>query len=393
MTYHILILGGYGIFGQRIARRLAQIRGLHITLAGRNPDKANAFKSTLLKEHVPADIDLQQCDIRNPDSLARAIHASQCQLVINTCGPFQAQDYTCPATVIKNGVHYVDLADARDYVCGFEKLHELAQRYHVLALTGASTVPALSSAVIDALVPAFQQLQSIDVGINPGNQTPRGIATVRSILSYCGKPFLAWRKGQWHTIIGWQGLVRRRYPQPMGARWLSDCDIPDLTLFQQRYRGVKSIRFKAGLELSVLHLGTWFISLLSRWGWLSNVARHAPLLKKMSEWFYRFGSTIGGMHVELQGIDHQQQPLKMTWYLIAEHGDGPQVPCTTAVILARKFLHQQFSQTGAYACMGFIDKDEFDKEFEKFAIHQQQCEQRHNTLPLVSTNADAVECP
>ena len=393
MSYRVLILGGYGVFGQRISRRLAQIRGMHITLAGRNLAKAQSFQSTLLKEHVPANIDVQLCDTGNADSLAIAIQTSHCQLVINTCGPFQTQDYTCPLTVIKNGVHYVDLADARDYVCGFEKLDEIAKRYGVLALTGASTVPALSSAIIDAFAPAFQQLVSIDVGISPGNQTPRGIATVHSILSYCGKSFLAWQDGRWKTIFGWHGLVRRRYPRPIGSRWLSNCDIPDLNLFQQRYRGVRTIRFRAGLELSILHLGTWLISLLTRRGWLTNLARHAPLLKKMSEWFYRFGSTIGGMHVELEGTDHHHKPLKKTWYLIAKNGDGPEVPCTAAVILARKFANQQLSNVGAYACMGFIDKDEFDKEFEKFSIRQQLCEKKQTTPQLVTANADVVECP
>ncbi|MCI0505979.1 MAG: saccharopine dehydrogenase, partial [Gammaproteobacteria bacterium] len=308
---------------------------------------------------------------RHADSLARAIQQCQCQLVINTCGPFQARDYTCPVTVIKSGVHYIDLADAREYVCGFHKLDELAKRYGVLALTGASSVPALSSAVIDAMKNDFQQLHSIDVGINPGNQTPRGIATVRSILSYCGKPFLAWRDGKWKYITGWHNLTRRKYPQPMGKRWLSHCDIPDLNLFQQRYPGVKNIHFQAGLELSVLHLGTWLLAWFSHWGWVNDVAKYAAGLKRISERFYRFGSTIGGMHVELDGIDQQQQHLRKTWYLIAGNGDGPQVPCTAAVILAAKFQQRTLTQTGAYACMGFITLQEFEQEFQQYTISVQ----------------------
>jgi len=372
MSYRVLILGGYGIFGQRIARRLAKINDLHLILAGRHLDKAAELQEELRKQAVPAQIDILQCDVRNMDSLSIALHTSQCQLVINTCGPFQARDYSCPITVIKNRVHYIDLADARDYVCGFAKLDTLAKRYGVLALTGASSVPALSSAIVDSLIPGFQKLESIDVGINPGNQTPRGIATVRSILSYCGKPFLVWREGKWQSIIGWQGLRRRRYPSPMGRRWLSDCDIPDLNLFQQRYPGVKHVRFQAGLELGVLHLGTWLLSLLVRWGVVSDAARYATGLKWLSERFYRLGSSIGGMHVELQGIDLQQQRVRLSWYLIAKDGDGPQVPCSAAVILARKFQRHDFTQSGAYACMGFISKAEFDREFAKFAIIQQE---------------------
>ena len=53
------------------------------------------------------------------------------------------------------------------------------------------------------------------------------------------------------------GLRRHVYPPPAGGRWLADCDIADLALFPQRYPGIERVRFGAGLELSVLHLGLW----------------------------------------------------------------------------------------------------------------------------------------
>jgi hypothetical protein len=114
------------------------------------------------------------------------------------------------------------------------------------------------------------------------------------------------------------------------------------------------------------------LSLLSHWQIVNDVAHYAAKLKALSERFYRFGSTVGGMHVECQGIDQQQKPVRRTWYLIAKNGDGPQVPCTAAVILASKFQTKELGQTGAYACMGFISKTEFDREFEKFDIVQQE---------------------
>ena len=371
MRYRILVLGGYGIFGQRIAKRLAQRDNIHVIIAGRDRDKALAYKQALLSELPQTSISTQQCDVHNADSLTHAIKASRCQLVINTCGPFQSQDYVCPVTAIKNNVHYIDLADARDYVCGFHKLNELAQRYGVLAITGASSVPALSGAIVDAIASSFQHIETIDIGINPGNQTPRGIATVRSILSYCGKPFLSWQHGKWQPLTGWQSLSRRVYPQPMGKRWLSNCDIPDLTLFHNCYPDAKSIRFQAGLELGLLHLGTWLLSWCVRWGWLNNAARYANGLKHISEWFYRFGSTIGGMHVEVTGRD-QQQRLRNTWYLIAQHGHGPQVPCTAAVILAEKFAAGLLHQTGADTCLDYITKAEFEQAFAHYdmQIHE-----------------------
>ena len=96
MKYRVLVLGGYGIFGQRIAQRIAQRNNMHVIIAGRNLDKATVFLETLRMQQSAATVSTQHCDVRDADSLARAIHESQCDLVINTCGPFQARDYTCP---------------------------------------------------------------------------------------------------------------------------------------------------------------------------------------------------------------------------------------------------------------------------------------------------------
>jgi uncharacterized protein YbjT (DUF2867 family) len=41
--FPVLVIGGYGFFGQRLANRLARIRGVHLVLAGRNIAKANAM--------------------------------------------------------------------------------------------------------------------------------------------------------------------------------------------------------------------------------------------------------------------------------------------------------------------------------------------------------------
>jgi len=108
-------------------------------------------------------------------------------------------------------VHYVDLADARSFVTGFAALDADAKAAGVLAVSGTSSVPALSAAVVDHLLPEFSALHGIDHGINPGNQTPRGLATVQSILSYCGKPFQQWHDEHWHTAYGW---LIRFYAQP-----------------------------------------------------------------------------------------------------------------------------------------------------------------------------------
>ena len=68
--------------------------------------------------------------------------------MVNTCGPFQNANYSVVEECIKQKTHYVDLADGRDFVVGMKKLHEKAKEAGVCVITGASSVPGLSSAII-----------------------------------------------------------------------------------------------------------------------------------------------------------------------------------------------------------------------------------------------------
>jgi hypothetical protein len=52
----------------------------------------------------------------------------------------------------------------------------------------------------------------------------------------------------------------------VGWRLLSPCDVPDLTLLPAHYPGRPNVRFGAGLELVLLHLGMNSMALLAKWG-------------------------------------------------------------------------------------------------------------------------------
>jgi hypothetical protein len=361
----VVVLGGYGTFGMRICQALAQDRALAVIVAGRNGARAADAARLLRQAGGPATVGAAALDATQAD-LACALRALAADLVIHTAGPFQKQDYHVARACIEARAHYVDLADSRRFVCGFDALAADARAAGVLAVSGASSVPALSGAVVDHLLPEFAALQVIDLGITPGNQTPRGLATVQSILSYCGQPLRQWQCGRWRRVYGWQGLSRRFYPAPVGRRWLGYCDVPDLELFAQRYTGVRDVVFRAGLEMPLLHLGTWALSWLARAGLVNNWREHAPALKRISEWFEQWGSTRGALHVELRGLDHAGKPLRRCWYLLADSGDGPQIPCTAAVVMAKKLASGAIDTRGAGACLGLFTVDEFMRELEGF---------------------------
>jgi hypothetical protein len=330
MPNEVLVLGGTGNFGRRIVEGLRR-HGVPVIAAGGRKD----------------------FDVHR--DLHARLDTLMPHVVINTCGPFQTSGYDVAEACIARRIHYIDLADGRAFVTGITALDAAAKAAGVSVISGASTVPGLSSAVIEHFRHEFDAIEEIDFGISPGQRTPRGLATVSAILTYVGKPF--------HGVYGWQDVHRRAYPT-LGKRWMANCDIPDLDLLPARY-GIESVRFFAGSELGVLHLSTWVMSWLVRLGLPLSLPRHAALLLRMSNWFDAFGSADGGMHVILRGGGRER-----SWFLIARNGHGPQVPCVPAILLAKKLTGNDVLPSGAYPCVGLLSLEEYMNELSGFDIEQ-----------------------
>ena len=353
----VLILGGYGNFGKRIASLLAR-KGIPVIIAGRDGAKAAALAKALPSDLAETAIFDARSDLRRQLSIGKPL------VVINTCGPFQNADYGIAQACIAGGVHYIDLADGRDFVTGITRLDADARGRNVAVISGASTVPALSSAVIEHFLPQFSAIDSMTFGIAPGQKAERGLATTQGILSYVGKKLKPC--AGYETRYGWQDIYRQHYPE-LGGRWMANCDIPDLDLLPERY-GIKHIRFSAGMEIPVIHFGLWLLSWAVRLGLPIDLPRHGSALLKASNWFDVIGSADGGMHITLTGGDKSGRPVTKQWFIIARDGDGPYIPTVPAVILAAKIINGSFARTGAMPCVGMLTLQEYLDELGHLKI-------------------------
>ncbi|MGE5201557.1 MAG: saccharopine dehydrogenase family protein [Acidobacteriota bacterium] len=356
--FGVLVLGGGGVFGSRICRRLARDPALRVIAAGR---------TAAALEKLAAEIGVETCLLDAPAGLAAALGATGARLVIHTAGPFQGQDYAVAEACIAAGVHYVDISDGRDFVCGFDALDARARAAGVLAASGASSVPALSAAVIDSARENFAWLTGIAIGISPGNRAPRGPAVIAAILGYAGKPITRWEDGAWRRVFGWQDLRRIRI-EGLRRRWFSACDVPDLALLPGRYPGVATVQFHAGMELGTLHLGLWALSWLVRARLVGSLRPLGGFARWLGALTYWLGTDRGGMYVRLDGRDAAGQPVRGCWSLVAEAGDGPFVPGTPAVILAKKLARGTLTTRGAMPCLGLFTLGEFREEVADLAI-------------------------
>jgi hypothetical protein len=306
-------------------------------------------------------------DLSAPDFPA-ALKRLAPDLVIHCAGPFQSQDYRVALAALAAGAHYLDLADGREFVARFaHNVHASAQAAGRLALSGASSVPALSSAVIDSLIVRLPGIEEIQIAIAPGQRAPRGEATIAAVLGYAGRPF-KWRSGgAWRDAWGWQELRRLRF-YGLGMRWAAACDVPDLELFPRRYPGVRTMEFRASLEIGAQQFALWIAAMLRRRGVPLPLERWAGPLGRIASWMDVLGGDLGGMLVSVSGRRPDGSRARVEWHLTVDALDGPEIPCMAAILLARKLARGGVAQRGAFPCVGFLSLPEFEAEFARWRI-------------------------
>jgi hypothetical protein len=363
-VHTVLVIGGYGFFGARICRALAKNPAIHLLIGGRSRDSAQRLARELaLRDDQAVGIDVRGVTLRQVLSERRV------GTVVHTAGPFQGQDYAVAAAAIDAGCHYIDLADGRQFVAGIGTLDAIARAREVTVVSGASSVPALSCAVVDRYLHEFERLDCIRIGISSGARVP-GLATVRGVFSYAGKPIRVLKDGAWITAYGWRGLERHQFPSPLGGRWLGTCEVPDLDILPQRYPTVRTVSFKAGFANDAGCLLIWAVAGLVKAGWVANMLPLASPLSRISRRIEPLISDQGGMFVTLEGVGRGAGMRRITWNLIAGHNHGPFVPCGAAIVLATKLAEAVQLPTGAMPCMGLLTVAEYLDSLKELDVQE-----------------------
>jgi saccharopine dehydrogenase-like NADP-dependent oxidoreductase len=371
---NVVVLGGYGNFGKRIVENLACIENITILIAGRTLSKSSALVESL-KDTASASLNPLVIDIFAED-FKEQLAAISPFLVIHTSGPFQGQDYRVPKACIECGAHYIDLADDRRFVCDIGELDNQAKEKGVLIVSGASSVPGLSSAVVDSYQNQFSAIESIALAIAPGNKAERGLATVEAILSYTGHPLNVFKEGRWQNVYGWMDSKVNDFGGFVGKRHLANVDVPDLELFPKRYSVSQQVSFQAGLEIPLLHLTMVGMAYLSKIGLVKNWAPLSKAIVSASNVFLPLGSDKGAMEVRICGKDNDGNAKQVKWTLYAPKGNGPYIPTLSTIILARKLLSSSSDQTnqgtkleaGAKPCVGLLQLSDFSTSFDALAL-------------------------
>ncbi len=363
----ILVIGGYGGFGARLCRRLAGA-GHALIVAGRSAEKAAAF-SAELSDARPLAMD-REGDVR------AVLERERPDLVVDAAGPFQQGGYAVPRACIAAGIPYLDLADSRRFVAGIDSLDSEARAAGVAIVAGASSVPALTGAVARRLAEGMARVASVDIALSAANRATGGASVVAAILSYVGRPVRIWRGGRWTRTRGWQEMRRRDFVLADGTglrgRLVAIADVPDLDLLPELLPGRPAVAFRAGTELRLHMIALWLASWPVRRGWLTSLSGARRWLLPL----YGLTSFVGGersaMSIVLCG-EAGGRRSERRWTVVAERGEGLEVPTLAAELLAGDILAGR-QAPGARTAAALLSFERFEPALARLALRHEFAE-------------------
>ncbi len=360
----ILVLGGYGTFGRRIATRLAEA-GFSVVVAGRSEAKAAAF--CMGRERLSA------LALDRDHGLAERLATLRPFAVVDAAGPFQGADHSVARAAIAAGCHYLDIADGRDFVLGIAKLDGPARAAGVAAISGASSLPALSQAAAMRLAEGLDRVRAVEIALSASSRGTAGRSVTQAILSYLGRPVRLWRGGRWTAGRGWQELRRATFRiagrAPLSGRLVALADVPDLDLLPARLAGGPAVTFHAGTDVALHNLGLWMLSWPIRWRWVRGLTGMAGFLSRVQRWTGWAGSPRSAMEVRLFGTVGPHR-LERRWTLLVERREGPEVPSLPVPLLAAKLAAGSL-EAGARDAGGLLDLEDFAEPLGRLAAAQE----------------------
>jgi NAD(P)-dependent dehydrogenase (short-subunit alcohol dehydrogenase family) len=365
----VLILGATGVFGRRLAANLARERGLKIVLASRQLAKAEALMTELQKDHQQTEfvaITLYRSQV------ADVLASLRPWLVVDASGPFQGLNYDVPKSALAAGCHFIDLADARDYMLGFSAaLNDLAKSKGLVALAGASSSPALSSAVVTELTKGWKRVDTIDMAITPDGIGDVGEAVVRGVLSYAGKPVPQFRFGKINDVKGWMRGHTLAVPK-LGSRWVAPVETVETDIFARQFNVQSRIAFFAGLQSRLEMFGIALLARCRSTGLFEDMSVFVKPMQAGRKLTRKFAHGNGGMVVKIAGLNALGQWSHATWSLLASEGRGLNVPGLPAVAAVRMMIKDELLP-GARIAYGEIPLALIEAEFAPHQVTTEHC--------------------
>ena len=350
----VLILGAGGVFGSRLAKLASRERPVRLTLGGRRRVPLDALAA-----------DLGDCGVRVVDR--DRVDSGQLvdfDLVIDCAGPFQ-------------GSHTLSLNNALPPACIMPTLptvairlldrrfDEAAKRAGIAVVSGVSSIPALSHAVLDSMTLAGTGSTTSASG--SFRAIVRRVAgPCRSDPVLCGQAGPVFGDRQWRSCSR-AGRWRARGLRPCRQRWGAYATLRSRICSSTAVGGdVGPIRCGPRAALAASRPVVPFLAGPLGMDQVASARGRHPVVDRSG--ILPVGSDRGAMVVEVTGIGPAVEPIACRLALDATANLGPLVPAIPAWSLIRRLRDPWRPAPGAYPNSGILNLDELETLLDELGI-------------------------
>ncbi|HLF28348.1 MAG TPA: saccharopine dehydrogenase NADP-binding domain-containing protein [Anaerolineae bacterium] len=343
----ILIAGGYGEVGRRIAAELAPNYPDRVIVAGRDPYQAGALADQLGNGIRPLQLDIT--DQAAIDSALQDIG-----LVVNCID--QREPHLLQAAIAR-GLAYVDITAQVGFWRAALALDSEARKNGARILLGAGLIPGIANVIARAGAERVGKVDSVHTALLLSLGDSFGPAALDYMLAASAQPFIVTEDGRERRVKNFAGGRRVEFLVPVGRRITYRFALPDQVFYPQTL-GVRTAATRlafdppwvTALSAGVMRLGAG--TLLRRSGARRLIAWVFDLLHKRYAGRNRFA-----LVVEVKGT-----PGAARLRLLGQNESAG--TALGAALMARRLYEGEVNQPGVWLPEQVIAPDAF---FEKLA--------------------------
>lgn len=202
----ILVVGGYGVVGRRIAARLAPMFPGQVIIAGRDEARAQA-QAAALGHSARA----RRVDVEDPASIDAALGGVGAVMVCVA----QRELHLLRASIAR-GLAYTDIAPRLAFWEGADEMHERARRTGARVLLGAGLSPGISNMMAARLAARLRCVDRIETAIALSIGDEYGPDSLTHVLEAIGRPLRVFERGRVREALPFSEGRRIAFPAPLG---------------------------------------------------------------------------------------------------------------------------------------------------------------------------------
>ncbi|KOY83810.1 saccharopine dehydrogenase NADP-binding domain-containing protein [Lysinibacillus macroides] len=339
---NILIIGGYGEVGGKIAKLLLQSYPNRIWIAGRNIDKARQFCIQQDRLAMPIQMDV-----------SKKVHPEQLESVALVIMCLEQKDTAFVQLCLKKGIMYIDITASYTFLKKLEELHPLAAQNHATAVFSVGMAPGLTNLMAMHAAKQLSTLEKLHISILIGAGAIHGTAAILWILHQLNQPFSSYNN---------QSVANFTNKRTVQFKKIGKCSVYQFNFSDQHTltKHFPSIPIETRLGFDVESLNR-FVSFLqkSRIAYLLKFNRIQTLLASLIQ-KVKIGSDVCGIQIEAIGKKHHKEASYTLDFL---ERDESLVTAKVAAFVVKELLSNKHP-AGAYHIEELFTLESLQAQFE-----------------------------